>query len=244
MEKLKSIFIEEEFRPQYPVSLVEQITEFLTNAIVEGRLIGGQRLVENELRRRFGISRAPIRESFRILEKNGLLISIPRKGTFVRKITQKDIEENSPVRAYLEGLAARLATLHLVPEDIEKMKLALSKMMEAAKKNDFKDYFQYHVVYHEIFINASKNDTLIEILENLRRQDIWFRLSYVWHQVNFEYAIQVHQEILDLFIKKEADRVETIVKEHILIALDQFREFLASKNMGSVNGESHLPYRP
>jgi DNA-binding GntR family transcriptional regulator len=97
MEKLKSNFIEEEFRPQYPVSLVEQITDFLTNAIIEGKLIGGQRLVENELQRTFGISRAPIRESFRILEKNGLLVNIHRKGTFVRKITQKDVEENFPI---------------------------------------------------------------------------------------------------------------------------------------------------
>jgi len=218
------------FAPQYPVSLVEQITEFLTNAIIEGRLENGQRLVENELQRRFGISRAPIRESFRILEKKGLVNIIPRKGTFVRKITQKDIEENFPIRACLEGLAARLATSNMESKDIKGMELALSRMTEEAKNNNFKSYFKYHNEYHEIFINASRNDTLIEIIENLRRQAVWFRFSYLWHQENFEYAIRVHREILDLFIKKDAERVEALVKEHILIALDRFLQFLVSKN--------------
>ena len=228
--------IEKEFSPQYPISLVEQITEFLTSAILEGRLENGQRLVENELQRKFGISRAPIRESFRILEKNGLVVIIPRKGTYVRKITQKDIEENFPIRAYLEGLAARLATSNIELKDVKGMELALSRMTEEVKNNNFKSYFKHHNEYHEIFINASRNDTLIEIVENLRRQAVWFRFSYLWHQENFEYAIRVHREILDLFIKKDAERVETLVKEHILIALDRFLQFLVSKNeKGSEN---------
>jgi DNA-binding GntR family transcriptional regulator len=105
------------FKPQFQVPLVNQLTEFLTNAIIEGNLKEGQRLVENELQRTFGISRAPIRESFRILEKNGLVNTIPRRGSFVRNVTQKDVEENFPIRAYLESLAARLAVQNLTPED-------------------------------------------------------------------------------------------------------------------------------
>jgi DNA-binding GntR family transcriptional regulator len=222
--------IKKEFVPQYPIPLVEQITKFLADSIIEGRFESGQRLVENELQRKFGVSRAPIRESFRILEKKGLVNITPRKGTFVRKITQKDIEENFPIRACLEGLAARLAISNLEPNDIKRMELTLSRMTEEAKNNNFKSYFKHHNEYHEIFINASRNDTLIEIIENLRRQAVWFRFSYLWHQENFEYAIRVHREILDLFIKKDAERVETLVKEHILIALDRFLQFLVSKN--------------
>ena len=222
---------EKEFSPQYSSSLVEQVTEFLTNAIIEGRLESGQRLVENELQRKFGISRAPIRESFRVLEKKGLVIIVPRKGTFIRKITQKNIEENFPIRASLEGLAARLAIPHLEPKCIEKMELDLSKMKEAAGENNFKSYFKYHTEYHEIFIDASQNDTLIEIIKDLRRQAIWFRFSYLWHQENYDYAIRIHREILDFLIKKEADRVEALVKEHIFIALGRFRQFLKQKEL-------------
>jgi DNA-binding GntR family transcriptional regulator len=223
--------LEKQFSPQFSASLVEQITGFLTNAILEGQLVGGQRLVENELQRRFGISRAPIRESFRILEKNGLVVNIPRKGTYVRKITKKDVEENFPIRASLESLAARMAVSNLKPEDIEGMELALSSMKKAAKRNDFTSYLKYHQEFHEIFINASKNDALIGIVKNLRRQAIWFRFSYLYVQENYEYALQAHRKILDLFIsKRDLNRLEKIVKDHILIALDRFLEFLTSKS--------------
>lgn len=226
---MNDLVIEKEFCPQYTVSLVEQITEFLTSAILEGQIKGGQRLVENELQRRFGISRSPIRESFRILERKGLVVNIPRKGTFVRQITQKDIEENFPIRASLEGLAARLALPFLGKRDLEKMESALSKMTEVLQKNNFSSYLKYHSEYHNVFIYACKNDTLIGILENLRRQAHWFRFSYLYVQEAYPYAIQVHRQILDLFHEKDIDRLEALVKEHILIALDRFIQFLASK---------------
>jgi len=71
-----------------------------------------------------------------------------------------------------------LAVYHLRPEDIEKMEIALSSMMEAAEKKDFKSYCKNHYEFHDVFIYASKNDTLIGILDNLRRQVVWFRYSY------------------------------------------------------------------
>ncbi|MGA2463764.1 MAG: GntR family transcriptional regulator [Thermodesulfobacteriota bacterium] len=60
--------VKREFTPRYSVPLPEQIAEFVTNAIIERRIESGQQLVENELQRKFCIGRAPIRESFRILE--------------------------------------------------------------------------------------------------------------------------------------------------------------------------------
>ena len=172
------------------------------------------------------------------------MVIIPRKGAFVRKITQKDVKENFPIRACLEGLAARFAISHLGPEDIKSIESAFAKMAEAAKKNDFKSYLKYHSEYHEIFINASKNETLIGILENLRRQAIWFRFSYLYIQESFEYAIRVHRKILDLFIKKDADQLEALVKEHILIALERFLQFLASNKEGVVEKTSYSNLRP
>jgi DNA-binding GntR family transcriptional regulator len=227
-----------EFSPQYPISLVEQITEFLKNAIIEGRLQDGQRLVENELQRKFKVSRAPIRESFRILEKNGLLINIPRKGTYVRKITKRYIEENFPIRALLESLAARMAISHLKAKDIKEMELVLSNMIDTVNKNDSKSYLKYHSKFHEIFIQASKNETLIGILENLRHQAVWFRYTYLAISLveeSFEYLIQAHREILDCFIKKDADLVEEHVKKHILAAGQRFLQFLTSKNENREN---------
>jgi DNA-binding GntR family transcriptional regulator len=215
-----------QFSPQYAVPLVEQITEFLTQAILDGQFLSGDRLVETGLQRQFGVSRSPIRESFRVLEKKGLVTNVPRKGTYVRNITQKDIEENFPLRANLESLAARLALPLLTAQDMERMESHFSRMAQAAQANDFKSYLKYHLHFHDIFIRASRNDTLIDILDNLRSQALWFRYSYLYIQESFEYAIEVHRSILDHFKNKEADKLETLVKEHILIALNRFIQFL------------------
>jgi DNA-binding GntR family transcriptional regulator len=222
---------EKGFVPQYPTSLVDQVAAFLTTAIIEGQYKSGQRLVESELQRKFGISRSPIREALVILEKNNLLVNIPRKGRVVRSIKAKDIEENFIVRANLESLAARLAVLHLTPEDIKKMESALLGMRKGAKAKDYLVYFQFNYEFHGIFINASHNDTLIKILKNLRYQTIWFRYSQSSaNQGSYEYLIPVHRRILDFFIRKERDQVENLVKEHILGSLDGMLRLIAARS--------------
>ncbi len=225
---------EKGFVPQYPTSLVNQVAAFLTTAIIEGQYKSGQRLVESDLQRKFGISRSPIREALLILEKNNLLVNIPRKGRVVRSINAKDITENFIVRANLESLAARLAVPHLTPEHIKKMESALWGMRKGAKAKDYLVYFQFNYEFHGIFINASHNDTLIKVLENLRRQIIWFRYSQSSaNEGSYEYLIPVHQRILKCFIRKEANQVENLVREHILGSLDgMLRLFATQSEMG------------
>ncbi|MFH1090070.1 MAG: GntR family transcriptional regulator, partial [Pseudomonadota bacterium] len=72
-----------------PSVIGEQISRVLTEAILEGILKGGDQLVELELQKHFGISRSPLREAFRDLEKKGLVVIVPRKGTFVKQITRE-----------------------------------------------------------------------------------------------------------------------------------------------------------
>jgi len=221
-----------QFNPQYPTSLVEQITDFLTNAIIDGQLKSGERLVESDLQRRFKISRSPIRESFRILEKNGLVVSVPRKGTHVREISRKDITENFPITANLEGLAARLALPHLESKDIKKMESALLKMEEAAVKNNFRSYLKNHYDFNDTFIIASKNDALIQILANLRNQILWFRYHNFYVGESYDYAIKVHRQIFELFVEKDADRLEALIKEHAFVLLDKFLSLIEKELEG------------
>jgi len=218
-----------EFVPQIPVPLVDQIASFLTDAIIEGQLKGGQRLVESELQRQFKISRAPIRESFRVLEKKGLVVIIPHKGTFVRKLDQKKIEENFAIRAYLEGFAASSATAQLNDEDIRSLESAYSGMTQAVRTKNFADYIRAHYDFHNAFIKASRNDTLIGIIENLAILPLWYKFILSFVRENSEYCTQIHGEILSFLQKREAARVEALVKEHILKALDWFLKFLASR---------------
>lgn len=211
-----------------PTVLVEQVSRVLREAILEGHLRGGDQLVEAELKEQFGISRSPLREAFRDLEKKGLVEIIPRKGTFVKTITRRDIEEHFPVRSVLEGLAAREAYERLTEEDQEEMALALENMKKAVVMNDAKSYWEHHLVFHEAFIHASGNLLLISLLETLRMHSMWYRFSYQYYKEDFNKSLRTHDEILKLFKSDKTDTkvLQEAVQNHIEIAVERFLTYL------------------
>jgi len=206
------------------VTLVDQIAKALRDDILTGNLKGGDQLLEDKLKNEFGISRTPLREAFRVLEKEGLIEIMPRKGTFVKRISRQDIEENFPVRAILEGLAARLAYTNYTQQDIHEMEEIFDHMKEAAQRKDFIDYLKHHITFHEIFINASKNETLIALLHNLRMHTLWHRYTYHYYKEDFRNSLKIHRQIMDLFKKKKVsqEEIEKIVRQHIEVYLGPF----------------------
>jgi DNA-binding GntR family transcriptional regulator len=218
-----------------PAILVEQVSRILTDAILEGVLKGGEQLVEAELQKQFGISRSPLREAFRDLEKKGLVLIQPRRGTFVKVVTPKDVEDHFPVRAALEGLAAREAHPRMTAEDLAEMRQAFRNMERAARQGDARTFREHHLLYHEVFINASGNDILINILRTLRMHNLWYRFSYQYYKEDLKKSVEVHRRILGLFEDRAtpADVMERVVREHIQVALERFLEYLQEQRVVS-----------
>jgi DNA-binding GntR family transcriptional regulator len=227
-DKLKKKFLNDDgvkLAPEgfSPMVLTEQISKVLTEAILDGVLEPGTQLLETELQQQLGVSRSPIRETFRDLERKGLVVIVPRRGAFVKEITDRDVKENFPVRANLEGLAARLAFGNLSPEELGKMRTALEGMKQAGRQNDREGYRQNHQEFHDIFIKASDNRLLIDLLETLRMHRLWYFVSYRYQKLDFRVAIDVHEKILGLFENKNTDpsELEGLVKYHIDYALEK-----------------------
>ena len=218
-----------------PHVLGEQVSRILTEAILEGVLKGGDQLIEAELQKQFGISRSPLREAFRNLEKKGLVVIIPRRGTFVKRITRKDIEENFPVRAVLEGLAAEQAHQKMTENALEQMSHVLQEMTEAVKENDTKAYWRNHLEFHDIFIKASGNDILIDVLKTLRMHGLWYRFSYQYYQEDLARSLGVHQKIFDHFRLQDiaAKAIGKLVQEHIQVAFQSFLAYVDEQETGS-----------
>jgi len=215
--------------PLRPVSLVEEVSRVLREAILEGTLRGGEQLVEAELKEQFGVSRSPIREALRDLEKKGLVEIIPRKGAFVRSISSRDIEENFPVRAVLEGLAAKEALEKLQPEQMRDMEEALEKMRGAVEAKDGKSYWEHHRLFHDTFIQACGNQVLMGLLRDLRTHALWYRFSYQYYQEDLARSLAIHEKILELFRKKDPNKsqeLEVMVRVHIEEAMGRFLSYL------------------
>lgn len=197
--------------------LGDQVSNILTEAILDDVLKGGQQLVEMDLQKQFGISRSPLREAFRALEKKGLVVIIPRKGTFVREVTAADIAKTYTIRASLEAIAA--AEAHNRIDEVEKTMLqsTLNRMEEYFQKGDTKNYWKQHFIFHEIFIKASGNDVLIDILENLRMRTHRYRFSQEYYRDHFAANIEIHRKICSLMIKTNSsvEELKKLVQGHI-----------------------------
>ncbi len=224
-EKLTGKIKDLDFRPHV---LGQQVSHILTEAILEGVLKGGDQLIEVELQKQFGISRSPLREAFRDLEKKGLVVIIPRKGTYVKQLSRKYIEDNFPVRALLEGLAAQESHPRMTRQILEALSRMLDKMETAVEKNDTKTYWKHHLEFHDVFIEASGNEVLIDILKTLRMHSLWYRFSYQYYQEDLNRSLAVHQKIFGLFRNKDIDKQEIgkLVQEHIQKASQSFLAYL------------------
>lgn len=215
-------------------SLSDQLYEYLSNSIIEGKIKPGEKLVENDLGRQFGISRSPIRECFRILESEGLITIHPRKGTFVRELTSKDIEDVFPVRASLESLAAKLAVPNIKEKEIGIFSDLIIKMEESLGNGDIKSFLRFNFEFHSIFIKASNNQVLEKTLKNLGK-GLWLRIAFLYYQApeGLNYSNSMHKKIVRAFQRKDVQSVQRLVEEHIDHAK---RQLLLSFNK---NGSNH-----
>ena len=220
MEDLKERIKLSGFKPQV---LTKQVADLLADLILDGTLVPNQQLVEAELQKQLGVSRSPLREAFRELEKKGLVVIVPRKGTHVREMTRRDIEENFPVRASLEGLAAREAHGRMSPEDLAEMGAALEEMKAAGGARERERYFDAHKRFHAIFIEASGNKLLIDLLKTLRMHRLWYLITYRYQMTNIDRAVEVHRKIYDMFLDPDTDlnELEETVRSHIEVALEK-----------------------
>ena len=206
--------------------LVEDIAAHLSDAIIEGQMHPGQPIIETDLQRFLGISRAPLREALLKLEGQGLVRIIPRKGAFVRPITPRLIREMFTIRAWLEGLAARLAAERQGPALGEPLEAILDDMGSLAERRDFKSYFYRHWGFHWVFIEGSGNGTLMERIEIMRRESLWLSYSITYFEHHHQASQATHRRIIDLFRKAGPAEVELAVRSHILDATDSYVGFL------------------
>jgi DNA-binding GntR family transcriptional regulator len=208
------------------MSLADQIYDHLFQAIISGKLKPGEKLVENELCKEFGISRAPIRESFRVLESEGLIVIQPRKGTHVKALTREDIEEAFAVRESLESLAAKLAVPHMTETEMNALANLIKEMDNAIKKRDSESFRRANVSFHEVFIRASRNRILLNILEMLGK-GIWMRISSMYYQSTegFTLSNAKHKEIWKAYKNEDEVRIKKLVEEHIKHARDRLLRF-------------------
>jgi len=202
------------------LSLKDRVYQNIKYQILIGYLKPGIRLLEEELAKAMNISRAPIREAFNRLEKEGFVTIIPRKGAAVSMITVQTIEDIFEIRENLESLAIKNSLGKISMENLEKIGYQFEKFIN--KPTNAENRMQYLALdkkFHNLLIENCGNKKLIEILYNLQEQIHWIR-NISLKKITFSGSVKEHLSI----IKALKENNENLVIESLLKHLERAKE--------------------
>lgn len=201
----------------------------IRSAILKGDLKPGERLMEMHLAQQLGVSRTPIREAIRMLEEEGLTISIPRKGAQVAGLTLKDMEDIFEIRKVLEVFALEKICNQLSPEAIIKMRFALKVYKEAMASGEIEALVEKDAEFHAALYEATSNQRLHGFVAQLRDLLDRYRWEVLQRDQNWDKTYEEHKEIVDALEAKDFERAKKASIEHILTTEKIMKQIMEKK---------------
>lgn len=198
----------------------------LREAILTGELKPGERLMEMQLAAKLGVSRTPIREAIRMLQQEGLAVTLPRRGAEVAAMTEKDMEDVLKIREALEILAVQLASEKITAEQITQLEEKLTAFEEAVKTVEVKQIAQTDIDFHDFIYDAAENPRLVGMLNNLREQIYRYRVEYLKDEKNYPRLIEEHKQIIIGLKERNKDYVVEMMKKHMDNQADAVRNII------------------
>jgi len=192
-----------------------QVAERLRVLIDSGQLAPGGRLNEAELCNDMGVSRTPLREAIRSLATEGLVELQPNRGAIVSVVSSEDVTEILPIMASLEGLGGRLAAVNMECEKIQEVRDVHNQMVGHYRNGVVADYFETNRLIHELIIEGSGNQTLVETINNLSAKVRRARFSANMTEESWAKAVSEHEEIIDALETRDSNRLEAMLIQHI-----------------------------
>lgn len=223
MDNLNKLNLDE-YKP-----LRDVVFENLREAILEGKLKPGQRLMEVQLAEQLGVSRTPVREAIRKLELEGLVVMLPRKGAYVANMSLKDVIDVLEIRAILEGLAASLAAERINPEDIKKLEKIAQEFEECTIASDIDTLLKKDVEFHECIFKATNNKKLHSLINSLWEQVYRFRVTYISDYDSSLSIVNEHKLILEAIKKGDNELAKRYATEHI----EKAEQFMIERAMNN-----------
>ena len=187
----------------------------LRQAILIGELKPGERLMEIHLADRLGVSRTPIREAIHKLEREGLVTIIPRRGAEVSQITEKSMNDVLEVRRALDALCVELACDRITEEGLKNLKDACDSFEQIVKTGDIKKIAQADVALHDIIVQATGNQRLIQLVNNLSEQMYRYRFEYIKDSSQHKTLMEEHRIIYQSILQKDKKTAAEAARTHI-----------------------------
>jgi DNA-binding GntR family transcriptional regulator len=203
------------------LSLGERAYRRLRDSILQGGLAAGAKVSERGLATALGISAQPVREALRRLEQDGLVVTLPRRGTVVAEIGPERLAELGRIRAALEGVAAALAAERMPEAHLAALADVVKAMRGATTAADHEALAELNERFHALVQGATGNLFLVRSLEALRAYDEHGRPHAVGSQPNaLPQALREHVSILAALKARDATLAESRMRAHVLRSLE------------------------
>ncbi|MBE6995293.1 MAG: GntR family transcriptional regulator [Ruminococcaceae bacterium] len=196
----------------------EEIRNAIREAIFSGALKPGDRIIEIAWAKELGVSQGPVREAIRDLEAMGLVETVPFKGSRVRSLTEKDIQDNYSVRIWLESKSISDAIRTLSDETLkaltEELRAILGQMDDCASRGDLRNFTDCDTAFHRTIIIATGNQVLLRLWEQCNMRN-WFMFSALTDAESLKQLQSGHQEIYAAICDKDEARATSTLENHL-----------------------------
>jgi DNA-binding GntR family transcriptional regulator len=197
-------------RDSLPARVERAVAEWIFN----GELTAGQKLTEQEIAERLGVSRGPVRDAFHALEDLGLLRTEKNRGAFVRKIDPEEALEIHDVYSALEELAARSAAGRFAASQVDQLRSLVESMDAAAEADDLDRYYALNLEFHENLVDGSGNKRLASIYSRLLNELHLFRRFGLMQRGEMERSNREHHQILDKIAAGDSEGAGEAMRNH------------------------------
>jgi DNA-binding GntR family transcriptional regulator len=196
------------------ISASQKVERYIKKAIYAGALKPRERVIEEEIARRLSCSRGPVREALLRLERDGLIVTIPRRGTFIRDISTDSIDVVFRIRGKLEGLCVRYLREHLSQQDEEALRDCLKKMKAASNADDNEEFLQADMRLHQTIWRLSRRKQLFTTLNSVMNPFIFMVARAYSSRTPMEERYKHHQDYVNMILTTPVSRVERKVEQY------------------------------
>lgn len=201
------------------------VYEFVKDKIITGMYNPGEKLNEREIAKLVNVSRTPTREALRILEHEGFVTNIAKRGVFVKKYSPEELDTLHRMLILLEGLAVEMAVPNLSKSDLTSLQKMTNRLRSLAFKKNYRDYLAINNDFHLLFPRVTGSTELFDILSQLRKRTFRFYYAQIIVDDQFEQYVNDHQEMIDALRGKINKKPEKIMEKHIDRARKSFLNF-------------------
>jgi DNA-binding GntR family transcriptional regulator len=208
----------------------------LHREIQSGRHAAGTRLKEVELAARLGMSRTPIREALRQLERDGLVEVIPNRGAAVRGWSDEDVEDAYALRAVLEGFSASRAAVRMDPAAIAHLAGLNAELERRAREDpaEIEPLIRLNAAFHRAIIEGSQNHRIADVLPQATGAPGRMKQAFWASPRARQTAVVYHREIVEAIRARDAVRAEAVMRSHVFAVKDFFIELERTARIQSV----------